>query len=88
MVSREIEWGTVLLGFEQANKYTVKNELGETVALMAEEQTGSMSFIGRQLLGRYRSFTATVFDPSGAHLPRPLVCRTSRKLVSTANPCS
>lgn len=58
--------GTVILGFEQANKYTILNEEGETVALMSEELGGVGRQIGRQLLRTHRPFTATVFSPDGA----------------------
>lgn len=58
--------GTVILGFEQMNKYTVLDQDGNTVALMAEDSGGMGTAIGRQLLKRRRSFTATVFSPDGA----------------------
>jgi hypothetical protein len=57
----------VLLGFEQANKYTVYNQDGEVVALLAEDLGGLGRAIGRQLLRTRRSFVATVMDPEGTH---------------------
>lgn len=57
--------GTVLLGFEQTNKYTVLDQDGNTVALMAEDTGGLGTAVGRQLMKRRRSFTATVFSPDG-----------------------
>jgi len=66
VVTRNIEWGTVLLGFEQANQYAVLNEAGETVARIAEDETGIGNAIGRQLLRTRRAFTATVFSADGA----------------------
>ena len=65
-VTRNIEWGTVLLGFEQANQYAVLNERGDTVARIAEDSTGIANAVGRQLLKTRRSFTATVFNAEGA----------------------
>lgn len=56
----------MILGFEQANRYTVLDQDGNVVALMAED-TGSLgTAVGRQLLRTRRSFTATVFSPDGA----------------------
>lgn len=40
--------GTVVFGFEQANRYQVLDEQGNVVALIAEDQTG----IGREGTGR------------------------------------
>ncbi|KDD71856.1 scramblase, partial [Helicosporidium sp. ATCC 50920] len=67
-VTRPVEWGTVLLGFEQANKYTVVDEAGEVVALLAEEEGSFGRALGRQLLRTRRPFTATVLSPDGAQV--------------------
>jgi len=53
IVTRSIEWGNIILGFEQANKYTLTNEQGETIGYLAEETT-SMSVITRQILRTHR----------------------------------
>lgn len=66
IVTRPVEWGTVLLGFEQANRYTVYDQDGSVVALIAEEEGSIGRAIGRQLLKTRRPFTATVFSPDGA----------------------
>ncbi|KAK9808529.1 hypothetical protein WJX73_005262 [Symbiochloris irregularis] len=68
IVARNVEWGTVIFGFDQANKYTIMNEAGDTVALMAEELGGMGRQIGRQLLRTHRPFTATVFSPDGSQV--------------------
>ncbi len=60
--------GTVALGYEQANRYTVLDQDGATVALLAEDLGGLGRAVGRQLLRTRRSFTATVFSPDGARL--------------------
>lgn len=65
VVTRPVEWGTVLLGYEQANRYQIFDERGELVALLAEEEGSLGRFIGRQILRTRRAFTATVFSPSG-----------------------
>ena len=58
--------GTVILGFEQANRYTVLDQDGNVVALLAEDLGGLGKAVGRQLLRTRRAFTATVFSPDGA----------------------
>ena len=65
VVTREIEWGTIVLGFEQANKYTVRDANGEVVAYIAEETQSVSSAIARQLLRRRRAMSATVMSPAG-----------------------
>ncbi|GMH43421.1 hypothetical protein BSKO_11343 [Bryopsis sp. KO-2023] len=68
IITRAIEWGTVLLGFEQANKYTVLDQDGNPVALIAEDITGIGNAVGRQLLKTRRSLTATVFSADGSQI--------------------
>lgn len=63
VVTRAVEWGTVVFGFEQANKYTVYDQDGSIVALIAEDETGLGNAVGRQLLRTRRAFTATVLSP-------------------------
>ena len=76
VVARGIEWGNVVLGFEQANKYTVLDETGRTVALLAEETSGVGSAVARQVLRARRSFVASLLSPDGsrvlARVRRPL----------------
>ena len=87
VVTRDVEWGSVLLGFEQANKYAVRDEAGELVALLFEETSGLASAVGRQVLRRRRSFTATLTTPDGRLLlrvRRPLYFINSKTLVEDA----
>lgn len=65
IIARPIEWGTVLLGFEQANRYTVYDAAGEVVAHLIEEEGSIGRAIGRQILRTRRPFTATVLSPAG-----------------------
>lgn len=39
--------GTVLLGYEQCNKYSIYDENGNVVALLAEDWSGVGSEVGR-----------------------------------------
>jgi len=64
VVTRAVEWGTVVFGFEQANKYTVYDQDGRVACLIAEDETGLTNALGRQLLRTRRAFTATVLSPA------------------------
>lgn len=55
----------MILGFEQANKYTVLDQDGNVVALLAEDMGGLGKEVGRQFLRTRRSFTATILSPDG-----------------------
>ncbi|KAJ3156873.1 hypothetical protein HDU86_003408 [Geranomyces michiganensis] len=55
----------VLLGYEQANKYAIKNSRGEDVGYIAEEETKFTGVIARQLLRTRRPFKADVLDRDG-----------------------
>eukprot|EP01025_Chloroclados_australasicus_P055600 TRINITY_DN6776_c0_g2_i12.p1 TRINITY_DN6776_c0_g2~~TRINITY_DN6776_c0_g2_i12.p1 ORF type:complete len:483 (+),score=71.66 TRINITY_DN6776_c0_g2_i12:2459-3907(+) len=68
VITRDIEWGTVLLGYEQCNKYVIYDQSGQVVGLMAEDHSGIGGAVGRQLLRTRRSFTATVFSPDGSQV--------------------
>ncbi|KAK9826339.1 hypothetical protein WJX74_010281 [Apatococcus lobatus] len=68
IISRAIEWGTVIFGFEQANRYEVRDQDGNIVALLAEDLGGFGKSVGRQLLRTRRPFTATVFSPDGTQI--------------------
>ncbi|GAX76018.1 hypothetical protein CEUSTIGMA_g3461.t1 [Chlamydomonas eustigma] len=68
IITRPIEWGTIIFGYEQANKYQVYDQDGKIVALIAEDYTGLGNEVGRQLLRTRRGFTATVFSADGAQV--------------------
>jgi uncharacterized protein YxjI len=89
VVTRAIEWGTVVFGFEQANKYTVYDQDGQQVALIAEEVTGVGNALQRQLLRTRRAFTATVLSPSDGsvlfRVRRPPYLISSTTYVETAD---
>eukprot|EP00240_Pyramimonas_obovata_P003657 CAMPEP_0118944472 /NCGR_PEP_ID=MMETSP1169-20130426/40372_1 /TAXON_ID=36882 /ORGANISM="Pyramimonas obovata, Strain CCMP722" /LENGTH=353 /DNA_ID=CAMNT_0006889969 /DNA_START=20 /DNA_END=1077 /DNA_ORIENTATION=- len=69
-VTREIEWGTVIIGFEQANKYAIRDLEGNIIAYMAEDTASLGTAVARQLLKKRRSFVATLFDTSGQVIMR------------------
>ncbi|KAK9815898.1 hypothetical protein WJX72_011575 [[Myrmecia] bisecta] len=68
IIARNIEWGTVIFGFEQANKYTIYDQDGNVVALLAEDLGGFGRAVGRQALRTRRPLTATVFSPDGSQV--------------------
>lgn len=68
VVTRDVEWGQVLLGYEQANKYSIRDQDGHIVALLAEEHGGVGRTILRQVLRTRRGFTATIFSSDGSEI--------------------
>jgi hypothetical protein len=65
VVTREYEWGNIVFGFEQANRYTIRAAPGgEIVGFIAEEDSIGKS-ITRNILRTHRSFKATVLDKNG-----------------------
>ena len=61
IVTRDIEWAQVMLGYEQANRYQVLDENGDKVALLME-QDGFGRALSRQILRTRRGFVATGED--------------------------
>ena len=84
-VTRGVEWGTVLLGYEQANRYTVLDGSGQQVLHVAEETDSIASAVGRQVLRRRRNVRASVLDPANgdvlAVIRRPFYLVTSNILI-------
>lgn len=68
IVARPIEWGQVLFGFEQSNRYTVYDENGAVVAHLLEEEGSLGRAIGRQLLRTRRPFFATIVSVEGTEV--------------------
>ncbi|KAI8105382.1 hypothetical protein M9435_000548 [Picochlorum sp. BPE23] len=89
IVTRDVEWGQVLLGYEQANKYSIRDETGQVVALLAEEHGGLGRVFMRQLFRTRRGFTATVFNSTGSEilfkLRRPPYLISSTMLIEDAD---
>jgi uncharacterized protein YxjI len=65
VVTREMEWGNILVGFEQANKYTIRAAPGGQVVGFIAEEDGIGKSIARNILRTHRSFKATVLDKNG-----------------------
>ncbi|KAJ1337093.1 hypothetical protein BSLG_006853 [Batrachochytrium salamandrivorans] len=65
VISRQLEMMSVLIGYEQANKYSIKDPGGTDVGFIAEEEMSFSGTILRQLLRTRRAFKAVVLDRSG-----------------------
>mmetsp|Transcript_19773 Transcript_19773/g.78742 ORF Transcript_19773/g.78742 Transcript_19773/m.78742 type:complete len:439 (+) Transcript_19773:145-1461(+) len=65
VVTREYEWGNILIGFEQANRYTIRAApAGQVVGYIAEEDSLGKS-LTRNFLRTHRPFKATILDSAG-----------------------
>ena len=81
VVTREYEWGNIILGFEQANKYTIRAAPGGEVVGYIAEQNSITRAVARNLLRTRRSFRATVLDRHGDTV---FVMRRPAYLVSSS----
>ncbi|KAL7283519.1 hypothetical protein ACG7TL_002952 [Trametes sanguinea] len=81
VVTRQIEMLNIFMGFEQANRYVITNELGDTLGYIAEEPRGLLSTFSRQIFRTHRPFRAIVMDAAGSPilwLRRPFAFINSR----------
>ncbi|KAF2754677.1 Scramblase-domain-containing protein [Pseudovirgaria hyperparasitica] len=62
LIKRQLEWGSILVGFEQANRYVIMDPHGETIGYLVEQDLGLGKAVARQAFRTHRSFTAHVFD--------------------------
>ena len=65
LISQQKEWGEILTGFEQKNKYAVMDLQGNDLYFVAEE---GGSFIGRLFLKALRPFTLSVMNRDGSEV--------------------
>ena len=70
VVTRQLELMNVMMGFEQANKYTIMDPQGNHIGYMAERDLGMGNMMKRQFFSTHRSFTTHVFDRSGKEVLR------------------
>ncbi|GJP70827.1 hypothetical protein CLOP_g1722 [Closterium sp. NIES-67] len=84
VVTRRVEWGNVLLGYEQSNQYAIMDaHTGEHVGSIVE----SSNWLMRQFLRAHRPFTASIHDAHGNLLltvRRPMFLITSTIYVDLA----
>ncbi|KAI0780774.1 Scramblase-domain-containing protein [Trametes elegans] len=84
IVTRQIEMLNIFVGFEQANRYVITNELGTTLGYIAEEPRGLLSTFSRQIFRTHRPFRAVVMDSQGSPIlwfRRPFAFINSRMYV-------
>lgn len=89
VVTREFEFGNILFGFEQANKYTIRAAPGGHVVGFIAEEDGLGKSVVRQVMKTHRKFTATVFDSAGSpvfELRRPAFLVSSNMYVHEPGP--
>ena len=65
IVTREIEMFNVFLGFEQKNRYTLRDRTGAVAGYVEEEGEGFGKVVSRQLLRTRRPLQANVYDAAG-----------------------
>ncbi|XP_050995938.1 phospholipid scramblase 2-like [Acomys russatus] len=73
VIHQQFEFVEAILGIETANKYKIKDKLGQKVYYAVEES----SFFTRLCCGDYRPFSMSILDNSGHEviaLKRPLRC--------------
>ncbi|KAF9962899.1 hypothetical protein BGZ65_007293 [Modicella reniformis] len=86
IMTRQIEMMNVLVGFEQANKYTIVDPSGTPVGYIAEEDTNMLKAMSRQVLRTHRPLKASVLDLEGKEvlkIHRPFAWINSRIMIST-----
>ncbi|KAI9892469.1 MAG: hypothetical protein M1814_001426 [Vezdaea aestivalis] len=84
VVERDIELMSVMIGFEQANKYKVLDPEGSIIGYIVEQDHGFGSTMKRQAFKTHRSFTTFVFDDNMnevLRLHRPFAWISSRVRV-------
>ena len=70
VITRQLELMNVMVGFEQANKYTIMDPQGNHIGYMAERDLGMGNMMARQMFSTHRSFTTHVFDKHGREVLR------------------
>lgn len=84
VIGRQLEALNVFLGYEQANKYAIRDVYGTQIGHIMEHEGGLGSAIQRQLFRTHRSFTAFVLDANGnlaLKLYRPFTLINSKVYV-------
>ncbi|KAH9857035.1 Scramblase-domain-containing protein [Lenzites betulinus] len=84
IITRQIEMLNIFVGFEQANRYAITNELGDTLGYVVEEPGGFLSAFQRQVFRTHRPFRALVMDSQGSPIlwfRRPFAFINSRMYV-------
>lgn len=78
VVQRKLELMNVLVGFEQANRYTIMDPQGNHLGYIVERDLGVGNMAARQMFSTHRSFTAHVFDKDGKEVLRVGIIRQTK----------
>lgn len=81
IVTRQIEFMNLFIGFEQANKYALMSPDGQPAGYLAEEGVSFASSLRRNFFATSRPFTATLFSTEGTPL---LLFRRGFTLINSA----
>ncbi|KAF9458675.1 Scramblase-domain-containing protein [Collybia nuda] len=84
LIERQLEMLTIFVGFEQSNRYSITNEVGELVGYIAEEPKGFFGVVARQAFATHRPFRAVIMDLEGSPvmwIRRPFSWINSRMYV-------
>ncbi|KAI9203480.1 Scramblase-domain-containing protein [Polychytrium aggregatum] len=65
MVGRQLEMMNILIGYEQANKYSITDASGNNVGFIAEDESTFTGSLLRQLMRTRRAFGADILDRNG-----------------------
>lgn len=68
------EWGEIFTGFETSNKYELLDTKGNNIGRLAEEGSGILHFLKKQIFRSHRSMAVKVWDKNGVEfltLKRP-----------------
>jgi uncharacterized protein YxjI len=69
-IQRELEFANILIGYEQANRYSIRDRQGQIIGFICEVGDGIGKAIVRNLAATHRTFQADVLDPQGRLLLR------------------
>ncbi|CAB4255630.1 similar to Saccharomyces cerevisiae YJR100C AIM25 Putative protein of unknown function [Maudiozyma barnettii] len=68
ILERQIEFGNIIFGFEQNNRYRISNVNNETVGWAVERQRSFGQMMMRQLTKLHRPFVVDLFDQNDNYL--------------------
>ncbi|ODQ68028.1 Scramblase-domain-containing protein [Nadsonia fulvescens var. elongata DSM 6958] len=68
VLERKVEFMNLFLGFEQANRYTIMDPVGNHIGYLEEEDFGIMKAVMRQVYRLHRPFSVRVLDRYQNHV--------------------
>ncbi|OQO14010.1 hypothetical protein B0A48_00885 [Cryoendolithus antarcticus] len=89
VITRQMEFMNLIIGMEQANRYTIMDGEGNTHGSIAEMDNGIGKSMMRQFAKTHRSFSAHIFDAQGREvlrIHRPFAWINSKVRIHDAVP--